>query len=125
MHCAGSSHVNLDALYSQERMRGCCCKACISAPRLLRPAMTDGSYGRVTEYFDAEQLAKLREVRAVWHGRIRIRMCHAAQSVACRPVDGMLISYGAVYDWKTRMCHAAQSVACRPVDGLLIIRRGS
>ena len=53
-------------------MRGCCCEACISAPRLLRPAMTDGSYGRVTEYFDAEQLARLREVGAVLHGEMRI-----------------------------------------------------
>ena len=43
-------------------MRGCCCEACIEAPRLLRPAKTVGSYGRAAEYFDAQQLAKLREV---------------------------------------------------------------
>ena len=85
MHCAGTCKVNQDALYSQERMRGCCCEACISAPRLLRPAMTDGSYGRVTEYFDAEQLARLREVGAVLHGEMRL--FQAAQFVACRAVD--------------------------------------
>lgn len=44
-------------------MRGCCCEECIKAPRLLRPAKTVGSYGRVSEYFDEQQLAKLREVR--------------------------------------------------------------
>jgi hypothetical protein len=57
-------------MYSQERMQGCCCEACISAPRLLRPAKIDGGYGRVSQYFDAEQLDKLREVRPVWTMRI-------------------------------------------------------
>ncbi len=26
------------------RLRGCCCEACQTAPRLLRPAKTDGGY---------------------------------------------------------------------------------
>lgn len=47
---------------SQERMRGCCCNECLDAPRLLRPTKTAGSYGRVSAYFDKEQLDKLRVV---------------------------------------------------------------
>jgi predicted sulfurtransferase len=32
------------------QLKGCCCEACITAPRLLRPVKTTGQYGNWTQY---------------------------------------------------------------------------
>jgi predicted sulfurtransferase len=34
----------------KSQLKGCCCEACITAPRLLRPMKTKGQYGNWTEY---------------------------------------------------------------------------
>jgi len=34
----------------KQRLRGCCCEACMDAPRLLRPLKESGCYGSWTEY---------------------------------------------------------------------------
>jgi len=44
----------------KETMRGCCCKDCIGAPRLLRP-LTEGNYGRWTAY--ADEGLNIKELR--------------------------------------------------------------
>ena len=37
-------------LNAQVSLKGCCCEACIDAPRLLRPVKEQGLYGNWTEY---------------------------------------------------------------------------
>lgn len=38
----------------QTKFSGCCCEACTAAPRLLRPAKTQGLYGNWSQYIDGE-----------------------------------------------------------------------
>lgn len=76
-------------------MRGCCCEECIQAPRLLRPAKTAGSYGRVSAYFDKDQLDKLREVSRGCHpvGTSKAEHC-AATTCELQHLDKQLRQFG-------------------------------
>ena len=42
----------LPAANLQATFKGCCCEACIDAPRLLRPAKPAGLYGNWSDYSD-------------------------------------------------------------------------
>jgi predicted sulfurtransferase len=41
----------------QGQLKGCCCEACMDAPRLLRPLITQGLYGNWTRYAGGEGAA--------------------------------------------------------------------
>ena len=47
----------------QAKLSGCCCEACMQAPRLLRPHKPQGYYGTYDQYlgFDSSQVIKLAQ----------------------------------------------------------------
>ncbi|MEW5313610.1 MAG: hypothetical protein WDW38_005164 [Sanguina aurantia] len=58
----------------QTRLRGCCCEACLSAPRLLRPQKTEGYYSAWESYAEGEEaVGRMMASGRVQEGRLARR----------------------------------------------------
>jgi len=68
------------------RHTGCCCEACMAAPRLLRPAKVSGQYGTWASTVDAEDAETLAAAMAAGRGdgRRDRRRARAARLAASR-----------------------------------------
>jgi rhodanese-related sulfurtransferase len=53
-------------------LRGCCCEACVDAPRLLRPVKSAGLYGHWTQYVAGEEVDAQQKAMASGRGDRRI-----------------------------------------------------
>ena len=88
----------------QVKFHGCCCDACIAAPRLLRPLKTSGFYGHWSEgaaavgpgfghasdsETDAGKLADGRQHRACWQTSSVTSFSALSLFLPCFCVDGV------------------------------------